>query len=81
MLSKTYKYRLLSTAATAVLFAIIPLGGAQADAQYVMKDGALERPSGYREWVYVGTPVTPNDMNDGKAAFPEFHNVYIHPQS
>lgn len=41
--------------------------------------GELVRPTGYREWVYVGTPVTPNDLNDGKAAFPEFHNVYIEP--
>ncbi len=40
-------------------------------------DGALIRPDGYREWVYIGTPVTPNDMNNGKAPFPEFHNVYI----
>jgi len=44
-------------------------------------DGNLLRPEGYREWIYVGTPVTPNDMNSGKAAFPEFHNVYIHPDS
>ena len=44
-------------------------------------DGNLLRPEGYREWIYVGTPVTPNDMNGGKAAFPEFHNVYIHPDS
>ena len=29
----------------------------------------------------MGTPVTPNDMNNGKAAFPEFHNVYIDPLS
>lgn len=33
----------------------------------------------YRRWVYVGTPLTPNDMNQPEAAFPEFHNVYIHP--
>lgn len=33
----------------------------------------------YRRWVYVGTPLTPNDMNEPEAAFPEFHNVYIHP--
>ena len=44
-------------------------------------DGQLERPTGFREWVYVGTPVTPNDLNDGKAAFPEHHNVYIDPAS
>ena len=41
----------------------------------------LIRPTGYRSWVYVGTPVTPNDMNNGKAAFPEMHNVYIDPTS
>ena len=44
-------------------------------------DGSLARPDSYREWVYVGTPTTPNDMNNGKAPFPEFHNVYIDPVS
>ena len=39
--------------------------------------GELIRPADHREWVFVGAPVTPNDMNDGNAAFPEFHNVYI----
>ena len=42
-------------------------------------DGKLTQPTGYREWVYVGTPLTPNDMNPPEAPFPEFHNVYIHP--
>ncbi len=41
--------------------------------------GRLVKPEGYREWIYVGTPVTPNDMNGGEAPFPEFHNVYVHP--
>lgn len=41
------------------------------------KDGELLRPEGYREWIYVGTPLTPNDLNDGEAPFPEFHSVYI----
>lgn len=45
------------------------------------KEGALMRPESYREWIFVGTPVTPNDMNDGKAPFPEFHHVYIHPKA
>jgi hypothetical protein len=37
-------------------------------------------PSNWREeWIYVGTPLTPNELNNGKAAFPEFHSVYIHP--
>lgn len=44
-------------------------------------NGELVRPIDYRTWVYVGTPLTPNDMNNGKAAFPEFHNVYIDPAS
>ncbi len=43
--------------------------------------GELIRPVGYREWIFVGTPLTPNDMNNGKAAFPEFHHVYIHPDA
>lgn len=43
--------------------------------------GELVRPQGYREWIYMGAPLTPNDMNNGKAAFPEFHNVYIDPAS
>ncbi|MEZ6043092.1 MAG: cytochrome P460 family protein [Planctomycetaceae bacterium] len=45
------------------------------------EQGELLRPADHREWVFVGAPVTPNDMNDGKAAFPEFHNVYIDPAS
>ncbi|MDB4614590.1 cytochrome P460 family protein [bacterium] len=44
-------------------------------------DGDLLRPQGWRKWVYVGTPLTPHDMNDGAAAFPEFHNVYVDPES
>ena len=43
-------------------------------------EGELLRPDvSYREWVYVGTPLTPNDLNPPVANFPEFHNVYIHP--
>ena len=43
--------------------------------------GQLLRPEGYRKWVYVGTPLTPNDMNNGEAAFPEFHAVYVDPDT
>jgi hypothetical protein len=39
--------------------------------------GDLIYPEGYREWVFIGAPITPNDMNGGHAAFPEFHDVYI----
>ena len=45
------------------------------------KDGELERPTGYRKWTFVGTPLTPNDMNNGKAPFPEFHTVYMNPDA
>jgi len=48
---------------------------------FTMEGNELIRPVDYRSWVYVGTPLTPNDMNNGKAAFPEFHNVYIDPPS
>jgi hypothetical protein len=42
--------------------------------------GEMIRPDiSFREWVYVGTPLTPNSLNNGNAPFPEFHNVYIHP--
>ncbi len=52
------------------------------EVRYFTMDGdKLQRPTDYRKWVYVGTPTTPNDMNNGKAAFPEFHNVYIDPTS
>jgi Cytochrome P460 len=29
----------------------------------------------------VGSPLTPNAVNGGQANFPEFHNVYIEPDS
>src|ERR1700747_412848 len=44
-------------------------------------DGKLKQPVGYRKWVYVGEVITPNDMNDGEASFPEFHAVYMDPES
>jgi len=27
--------------------------------------------------VFVGAPLTPNGLNDGKAGFPEYHHVYV----
>jgi hypothetical protein len=44
-------------------------------------DGKLKQPVGYRDWIYVGASVTPNDLNGGKALFPEFHAIYIDPES
>jgi hypothetical protein len=77
-------YKLLYTYSILVLvlnMGILTTNKVQAEAFFTIKNGELQRPSGYREWVYVGTPLTPNDMNNGKAAFPEFHNVYIDPKS
>jgi len=39
------------------------------------------QPTGYREWVFVGAPLTPHALNGGKAPFPEYHNVYIEPSA
>ncbi|WP_022723617.1 cytochrome P460 family protein [Rhodopseudomonas sp. B29] len=43
--------------------------------------GDLILPKGFHRWVFVGSPLTPNALNGGKANFPEFHNVYIEPGS
>jgi len=44
-------------------------------------DGKVIRPEGWRRWVLIGAPVTPNDMNDGAAAFQEFHVTYMEPEA
>ena len=57
---------------------------AQARKRYLpeyTKSGDLILPKNFHEWVYVGSPLTPNALNGGKANFPEFHNVYIEPGS
>ena len=64
----------------AALCIVQPVLAADVNEPRFDNEGNLLRPDvGYREWIYVGTPVTPNDMNGGKAPFPEFHNVYIRP--
>jgi Cytochrome P460 len=58
--------------------------------QYPVYDsaGRVNAPTGYRAWVFVGAPLTPEGLNDGKyncdqpggctrTNFPEYHNVYI----
>ena len=50
--------------------------------------GRIQLPTGYRAWVFVGAPLTPEGLNDGKyncneptgctrSNFPEYHHVYI----
>ncbi len=70
-------------AAVTLLTTLLVLSSVPAGAQDVQfnRDGSLKQPQGYREWVYIGTPLTPNDMNGGKASFPEFHSVYINPRA
>ena len=66
--------------------ATLPVGEVLADANENYEatfnaDGELIRPAGWREWVFVGSPLTPNSLNGGAAPFPEFHSVYIDPKS
>lgn len=46
-------------------------------------DGKLKQPERHvwRAWPTLGTPLTPNALNDGAAPFPEFHLVHIDPVS
>lgn len=43
-------------------------------------NGELELPTGFHRWVFLGAPITPNGLNGGNAGFPEYHNVYVHPE-
>ncbi len=43
--------------------------------------GKLMLPEGYREWVFLGTTVTPNDMNFGSAYSPGIKNTYLDRES
>jgi len=38
--------------------------------------GDLILPKNFHEWVYVGSPLTPNALNDGHAGFPEYHSLH-----
>ena len=40
-------------------------------------EGKMKLPTGFRSWVFLGSPLTPDGLNNGKAGFPEFHNVYV----
>ena len=71
---------LLGLAASAVyLLAAKPVVAAQTEQSSAVfdPDGKVELPTGFRAWVFVGAPLTPNGLNKGKANFPEYHHVYI----
>jgi len=50
---------------------------AQQSAVVFNTDGTMQLPKGFRKWVFVGAPLTPNGLNNGKAGFPEYHHVYV----
>jgi Cytochrome P460 len=68
-----------------------PVAIAQAQQSSVVfnADGTVQVPTGFRKWVFVGAPLTPEGLNDGKyncdaagmnctkSNFPEYHHVYI----
>jgi len=75
-----------SAIATALLLGSLKHSNAQTQtkSRYLPEytaSGELILPKDFHEWVYVGSPLTPNALNGGEANFPEFHNVYIEPGS
>jgi hypothetical protein len=68
--------------ASVVLFHTTPVvAQAQRSAAVFNSDGKMQLPTGYRRWVFVGAPLTPNGLNNGMANFPEYHNVYVEAQN
>jgi hypothetical protein len=67
------------TASAIYLLVAKPVAAAQSEQSSAVfdPDGKLELPTGFRKWVFVGAPLTPNALNNGKANFPEYHHVYI----
>jgi len=80
-------FMIAAAVATGALFVLVPADdavGQDAAAAVLQFDGdTLNRPvlGSWRTWPFLGTPLTPHDMNKGKAPFPEFHHVYIDPAS
>src|SRR5580698_6808337 len=67
------------TASAVYLLVAKPVVAAQSEQSSAVfdSDGKLQLPTGFRKWVFVGAPLTPNGLNSGKAGFPEYHNVYV----
>ncbi len=73
------KYLLAIVLAVGVVTATASPVAAQTNESAVVydSDGKMKLPTGFRAWVFVGAPLTPNGLNNNKAGFPEYHNVYI----
>jgi hypothetical protein len=80
----------LGLAASAVYLVLAKPVAAQTEQSSVVfnADGTVQVPTGFRKWVFVGAPLTPEGLNDGKyncnqpggctrSNFPEYHHVYI----
>jgi hypothetical protein len=77
---------LIGALATTVLFGSIAATAMSAESTPSWgpkwtSNGELKLPVNYHNWIFLGSPLTPNALNNGKASFPEFHNVYIHPEA
>lgn len=83
------KTRSVAAIAATLAITLAGLGTYQlARAQSAIASGAVigegnvtSIPEGFRNWTFLGAPLTPNGLNDGAAGFPEFHHVYIHPDA
>ena len=80
----------LGLAASAVYLVVAKPVAAQTEQSSAVfnADGTVQVPTGFRKWVFVGAPLTPEGLNDGKyncnqpggctrSNFPEYHHVYI----
>jgi hypothetical protein len=56
-------------------------GGVSIGAATFNSQDELQLPEGFREWVFIGAPLTPHGLNNGKAGFPEYHHVYVNPDA
>jgi hypothetical protein len=77
------------TASGVYLVVAKPVAAAPEQSSVVFNaDGTVQVPTGFRKWVFVGAPLTPEGLNDGKyncdqpggctrSNFPEYHHVYI----
>jgi hypothetical protein len=80
-----------TVAKPAVAHAVAPVNADQTQQSGAVfnPDGTVQLPTGFRKWVFVGAPLTPEGLNNGKfncnaegknctkSNFPEYHHVYI----
>jgi hypothetical protein len=76
-------------AASSLLFNTGPVVAQTEEYPVYDSAGRVKVPTGYRAWIFVGAPLTPEGLNDGKfnchpdgtnctrSNFPEYHHVYI----